>query len=176
MCSDPARIDAETMQDILDLPYEAANTDDEELDPSFDLNTSAKLDTQHQIETFCEEWVTQLSRDDRYALGIFLQHHLCETVGKSETEAAELAGLMIARSDRTVRDWKSQFYENDGSQRASKASINEQVCCGTMKLLIPRYANMSEKMLLRRVLQNILILLPFHCVNGLMSIYWLMKL
>jgi len=70
MGSDPARIDAETMQDLLDLPYEAANTYDEELDLSFDLNTSAKSDTQHQIATFCEEWVTQLSRDDRYALRI----------------------------------------------------------------------------------------------------------
>ena len=59
--------------------------------------------------------VTKLSRDDRYALGVFLQYHLRETVGKSETEAAELAGLMIGRSDRTVRDWKAQFYENDGN-------------------------------------------------------------
>ena len=83
-----------------------------------------KSDTQHQIETFCEEWVTQLSRDDRYALGVFLQYHLHETVGKCETEAAELAGLMIGWSDRTVRDWKAQFYENDGKfQKASKANI-----------------------------------------------------
>ena len=101
---------AGTMQELLDLSCEALNTDDETLDPSFDLNSSVKSDTQHQIETFCEEWVTQLSRDDRYALGVFLQYHLRETVGKSETEAAELAGLMIGRSDRTVRDWKTQFY------------------------------------------------------------------
>jgi len=39
-----ARLDAETMQD---LPYEATDTDDENMDPSFDLDTSAKLDTQH---------------------------------------------------------------------------------------------------------------------------------
>jgi len=98
-----ARIDAETMQDLLDLPYKATDTDAEELDPSFDLNSSAKLDTQYQIESFCEEWVTQLSRDDRFALGIFLQHHICETVGKSETEAAELAGLMNdQRLEKTI--------------------------------------------------------------------------
>jgi len=42
------------------------------------------------------------------ALGMFLQYHLCET------EAAELAGLMIRRSDRIVFEWKVQFYENDG--------------------------------------------------------------
>jgi len=40
----PARIDAETMQGLLD----ATNTNDEELDPSVDLNTSAESDTKHQ--------------------------------------------------------------------------------------------------------------------------------
>jgi len=45
------------------------------------------------------------------ALGLFLQYHLCETVGKGETEAAELAGLMIGRSDRMVREWMVQFYK-----------------------------------------------------------------
>ena len=132
---------AGTMQELLDLSCEALNTDDETLDPSFDLNSSVKSDTQHQIETFCEEWVTQLSRDDRYALGVFLQYHLRETVGKSETEAAELAGLMIGRSDRTVRDWKTQFYENNGNIPESKQgkyqrsgvlwqneALNDKVC------------------------------------------------
>ena len=115
--------DAGTMQELLDLSCEAINMDDEALDSSFDLNSSMKSDTQHQIETFCEEWVTQLSRDDRYALGVFLQYHLRGTVGKSETEAAELAGLMIGRSDRTVRDWKAQFYENDGKIPGSISTI-----------------------------------------------------
>jgi len=36
------RLDAETMQD---LPYKATDTDDEELNLSFDLGTSAKLHT-----------------------------------------------------------------------------------------------------------------------------------
>ena len=91
--------ECETMNELLDLSHEAENTDDEDANPSFDLNSSVKSDTQHQIETFCEEWVIQLSRDDRFALGMFLQHHLSQTVGKNEIEAAELAGLMIGRSD-----------------------------------------------------------------------------
>jgi len=53
-----ARLDAETMQDLREFPYEATDTDDEKLDPPFDLDSSAKLDTQHQIKLFCEEWVT----------------------------------------------------------------------------------------------------------------------
>ena len=95
-------LDAGTMQELLDPSHEALNTDDEALDPSLDLNSSVKSGTHHQ-------------RDDRHALGVFLQYHLHETVGKSETEAAELAGLMIGRSDRTVRD-----YENDGNVPESK--------------------------------------------------------
>ena len=59
--------------------------------------------------------MAQLSRDDRYSLEVFLEFHLSVTVGKSTTEAAELAGLMIGRSDRTICDWKAKFYENDGS-------------------------------------------------------------
>ena len=86
--------ECETMKELLDLSHEAENTDDEEIDPSFELNSSVKSDTTHQIETFCEEWVTQLSRDDRIALDVFLQYYLLETIGKSEIEAVELAGLM----------------------------------------------------------------------------------
>ena len=112
--------ECDTMEELLDLSREAEDTDDEDADPSFDLNSSVKSDTQHQIETFCEEWVVQLSRDDRFALGVFLQYHLSQTVGKNETEAAELAGLMIGRSDRTIRDWKAQFYENEGKIPGSK--------------------------------------------------------
>lgn len=102
--------DVGTMRELLILLCEAINTDDKTLDQPFHLNSSLKSDTHHQIETFCEEWVTQLSRDDRYALGVFLQYHLCQTVGKFETEAAELAGLMIGRSDRTVRDRKTLLF------------------------------------------------------------------
>ena len=35
-------------------------------------------------------------------------------------DAAELAGMMIGRSDRTIRDWKSHFFANDGAMPESK--------------------------------------------------------
>ena len=47
--------------------------------------------------------MAQLSRDDKYSLAIFLQYHLCNTVGKGYTEASELAGLMIGKSEKTIR-------------------------------------------------------------------------
>ena len=41
--------------------------------------------------------------------------------------AAELAAVMIGTSDKAVRDWRSQFFENDSEigQRASKASTSD---------------------------------------------------
>jgi len=68
--------------------------DDEVVDPLFDLDST---DANYQSELFCEEWVAQLSCDDKYFLAMFLQHHLCKTVGKGCTKASELAGLMIGR-------------------------------------------------------------------------------
>jgi len=118
------------MEDLLNLSQEAANTDDEGHDSSFKLDS----DTQHQMETYCEEWVVQLSRDDRYSLGIFLEYHLNVTVGKSTTEAAELTGLMTGRSDQTIREWKAKFYENDGSiPESAQGQYQRSGVCGRMK-------------------------------------------
>ena len=97
------------MQEVLDLSDEALDIDDEAMDLSFDLNSSVKSRHSALEWNVCGEWVSQLSRDDRYTFGLFLQNHLRETVGKSETEAAKLAGLMIGQCNRTVRDWKAQF-------------------------------------------------------------------
>ena len=49
------RREPKTMEDLLNLLSEAANTDDENVDPSFELNSSLQSDTHHQSEVFCEE-------------------------------------------------------------------------------------------------------------------------
>jgi len=98
------------MEDLLNLSFEAANTDDKVADPSFELDSSIQSDTHHQSEVFCEEWVAQLSRDDIYSLAIFLPYHLCKTIGKGNTEASELAWLMIGKSVKTIREWRDEFY------------------------------------------------------------------
>jgi hypothetical protein len=33
-------------------------------------------------------------------------------LGKGETEAEELAGLTIGKSDKTVREWRDKFFES----------------------------------------------------------------
>ena len=31
-----------------------------------------------------------------------------------DTEVAEIAGTMIGRSDKSVREWRTHFFNNDG--------------------------------------------------------------
>ena len=83
---------------LLNLSQDTIDTDNEE-DPSFELDSSIKSDTHQLLNTFCEEWVAQLSREDRIMLGIFLQYQLSTVFQKRETEFAELAALMIGKSD-----------------------------------------------------------------------------
>ena len=94
-------------------PTDAPDDDDETADPTFDLDASARSDTALQLESFCENWMLQLDRDDRLSLGIFLVYNLKVHMGKGETEAAELAGMMVGRSERTIHDWQSRFIAND---------------------------------------------------------------
>jgi len=53
--------------------------------------------------------VAQLSCDDKYSLVMFLQYHLCKTIGKGDTEAS---GLMIGKSDKTIRALRDEFYND----------------------------------------------------------------
>ena len=55
LCVWRRRREPKTMEDLLNLLSEAANTDDEKIDPSFELNSSLQSDTHHQSEVFCEE-------------------------------------------------------------------------------------------------------------------------
>lgn len=110
----------EGLADLVMMSDEALDTDDEEVDPSFDLDSSVTTDKQHIMETFCEEWITSLDWEDRASLGLFLSFQLNSLLHKGETEAAELAGLMIGKSDRTVREWKANFHESGGKIPESK--------------------------------------------------------
>ena len=100
--------------ELLTMSEEALDTDDEDIDPSFDLDSSMKADTDHTMEQFCEGWVSHLDRDDRVSLGLFLCFQLTKQLGLSETKAAELAAEMVGKFDKTVREWRTQFFENSG--------------------------------------------------------------
>ena len=97
--------------ELAQMSEEALDTEDETVDPSFDLDSSMKSDYDHKVEEFCEEWVLQLDRDDKVSLGLFLCFQLSSVLGLKETKAAEFAGLMIGRSDKSVREWKKNFFK-----------------------------------------------------------------
>ena len=105
---------------LVTMSDDALDTEDEAVDPTFDLDSSIKLDADHIAETFCEEWVSELDRDDRVALGLFLCFQMTRHLDIKETRAAELAGMMIEKSDKTVREWRKQFFENDAVIPESK--------------------------------------------------------
>ena len=87
------------------------DADNENADPSFNLDCNMKSDSacEHITKSFCDDWVTQLDWEDRTSLGRFLYIQLTSLPGKHETEAAELAGVMIGKSDRTIREWNAKF-------------------------------------------------------------------
>ena len=123
------------LKPLLNLSHEAMDTDSEGEDPSFELNSSLKPDTHHLLDTFCEEWVAQLSREDTFLLDIFLQYQISAVPQQAETESAELAALMIGKSDRTICEWKLQFLENNGRlQRVNKAITSILVFFGKMNI------------------------------------------
>ena len=111
------RSETEAQSDLAGLVVmseEALDTDEESVDPTFDLDSSMKSDVDHIVESFCEDWVSHLDRDDRVSLGVFLCFQLSKQLGLGETRAAELTGMMIGKSERAVREWRKDFLENDG--------------------------------------------------------------
>ena len=105
---------------LLAMPGTALDTDDEAVDPTFDLDSSMKSDTDHIMESFCDDWISHLDKDDRVSLGIFLCFQLTKQLDIGDTKAAELSGIMIGKSDRTVREWRTRFFVNNGEIPESK--------------------------------------------------------
>ena len=88
------------------------DTDNESVDPSFDLDSSLISDEDYVVDSFCEEWVLQLGREDKVSLGIFLAFQLQKHLSIGATRAAEIAGLMTGKCSMTIANWRSHFLEN----------------------------------------------------------------
>ena len=59
------RLEPAGLADLLDLSVDALDTEDEAVDPSFDMDASIKSDNGHIMDNFCEERVTGLDWEDR---------------------------------------------------------------------------------------------------------------
>ena len=60
------------LADLLTMSDDALDTEDEEKDPTFDMDLSMKQHMDHITDIFCEDWATHLDRDDRVSLSLFL--------------------------------------------------------------------------------------------------------
>ena len=73
--------------------------------PSFDLNNRMKVDYGHCIWTVI---------DDKVSLELFLCFQQSKFLQMGETEVSEIGGMMIRSSDKSVREWRTHFFNNDG--------------------------------------------------------------
>ena len=88
------------------ISKDVLDTDDEAVDPSFD--SSLRSDVEHLQDSFCDNWISHLEREARVSLGLFLCFQLSKHFDLGDTK---LAGMMVGRSDKTVREWRKHFVE-----------------------------------------------------------------
>ena len=104
--------EAISLTTLITMDKDALDTDDEAVDPSFDLDSSVRSDVDHLVDSFCEDWVCHLDRGDRDSLGLFLCFQLTKRFELGETKAAELAGIMTGKSDKSIQEWRVHFTQN----------------------------------------------------------------
>ena len=91
-----------------DISSESTDQDDPTFDPQQELDENPSL----KMEQFLEDWVVSLSREDKISLGLFLSYNLRNVLNFTATRAAEYAVVMMGKSDRTIRQWHSDFVEH----------------------------------------------------------------
>ena len=67
------------------------------------------------INQFVKEWVELLNRDDMMALSMFLHSFLVFRLQFSLCDSAKMICELLGYSDRTIREWRSIFINNEGS-------------------------------------------------------------
>jgi hypothetical protein len=60
-------------------------------------------------QTYSSISFAPLDRDEGVSLRIFLSHHLEKLVGLSKMLAAEYTGMMLSKSESTIRQWRANL-------------------------------------------------------------------
>ena len=86
-----------------------------------DSNSDGVLQIEDEIEeradmtqTYIKEWVSSLKCDDVMSLSLLLHSLMANDLNVKSRTADELTGRVLNVSDRSVREWRSQFIKNDG--------------------------------------------------------------
>ena len=72
------------------------------------------------IGDFVDGWVRTLDRDDKQAVAMLLCSILVSELSFTVTNAAELTGKVIHKTERTVRQWRTDLIQNGGDFPESK--------------------------------------------------------
>ena len=110
----------------------SAVTDTMETSGSMDQEESSSINRSAAeiLLQFSNEWIDVLDRDNKKSLAMFLCHNLSLHFNLSYTKAAEMAAEMIKKSDRTVRQWRSDLVNNDGIMPCTKQG--KYICTGVL--------------------------------------------
>ena len=95
-----------------DIRGRSVSTDPTDDDPTFDPDDEISNNPNLKLERFVEEWVVQLDRDNKISFGLFLMYNLQHVLNFTSTNSAEYAAIMMGTSERTLRQWRSDFVDN----------------------------------------------------------------
>ena len=77
------------------------------------------------LEHFVEEWVLSLPCNDRIGFSLFMCYHLENMFEFTKMKAAEFASIMVGWSERTIRQWRTEFYKHGELEIAVRANTSE---------------------------------------------------
>ena len=117
IATEPASSSSETLTTDLIQEMETRNTASSETtdedDPTFDPVQELIDNPELKLEQFLEDWLISLDREDKISLGLFLTYNLERVIPKMTSSlAAEYAATMMDKSERTIRNWHSDFAEH----------------------------------------------------------------
>ena len=113
--SEPAVTDSQPTTDPSDSTSGPSNTGVDMRDDDSQPRTQQEI-----MEEFAEEWLMSLDHDDKKSLSMFLCFNLGRQFSMKDTEAAVLVAQMVGKSDRTIRQWRSDLVGNDGEMPESQ--------------------------------------------------------
>ena len=93
------------------VPSELQGEPGDESDFTYDPELDSCGGAVGALGQFAEDWVLSLDRDNVVSLSLFLMYNLVSLMNFTFTNAAEYVGIMLNKSERTVRQWHSDFRE-----------------------------------------------------------------
>ena len=80
-------------------------------DGSYNVENELSASPDLRLEHFVKDQVLSFSRDNVVSLALFLCYQLENLFRFTATNAAEYDSVMLGKSDRTIRQWKTDFLE-----------------------------------------------------------------